>query len=146
MPGIRRFTAERRPYRLIVSLSAADQDKRARLIPAGVQWPLDELVQSLREYHAASGARVTLAWTMIAGVNCGEDDARALGALVAGLPVTIDLIDVNDPSGAMLPPSDEERNAFHDALRRYVGAPVARRYSGGKDIDAACGMLAGKIT
>ena len=43
-----------------------------------------------------------------------------------------------------MPPSDAERNAFRDALTLELGMPVARRYSGGKDIAGACGMLAGQ--
>jgi 23S rRNA (adenine2503-C2)-methyltransferase len=49
---------------------------------------------------------------------------------------------VNDDTGAFRPPDDAERNAFRDALRLHLAAPVIRRYSGGKDIHAACGMLA----
>jgi adenine C2-methylase RlmN of 23S rRNA A2503 and tRNA A37 len=60
------------------------------------------------------------------------------------MPVRIDLIDVNDASGQFLSPDDEERNAFHDALTRELGMPVARRYSGGQDVRGGCGMLAGR--
>ncbi len=56
----------------------------------------------------------------------------------------MDLIDVNDAGGEFLPPSDEERNAFHDALTAELGMPVVRRYSGGQDICGGCGMLAGQ--
>jgi 23S rRNA (adenine2503-C2)-methyltransferase len=94
--------------------------------------PTPDLIQALREYHAVSGQRVTLAWTMMSGVNVGEGDAQRLAELTSGLPIKLDLIDVNDPSGR-----------FRDALRVKLGMPVARRYSGGLDIHAACGMLAG---
>ncbi len=80
---------------------------------------------------------------MIRGVNTSSKDARRLAELTAGLPVQMDLIDVNDASGEFLPPTDAERNAFHDALTAELGMPVVRRYSGGKDICGACGMLAG---
>jgi len=96
----------------------------------------------LRDYHEAIGERVTLAWTMIAGVTTRPEDARQLAALTRGLPVKLDLIDVNDPSGRFRPPSREELGAFRDALTAELGMPVARRYSGGSDIGAACGMLA----
>ncbi len=56
----------------------------------------------------------------------------------------LDLIDVTDPTGRFHPPSTEEMRAFRDALTRHVGQPVVRRYSGGKDILAACGTLAGE--
>jgi 23S rRNA (adenine2503-C2)-methyltransferase len=54
----------------------------------------------------------------------------------------LDLIDVNDPTGQFHRASDAELNAFRDALRQELGMPVQRRYSGGQDIQGACGMLA----
>ena len=53
------------------------------------------------------------------------------------------LIDVNDATGQFTPPSAEELQAFRNALTMEVGQPIVRRYSGGKDIHGACGMLAG---
>ena len=143
IPGIRRFTAERHPYRLVVSLTSADPLRRRELMPVERTHPTPELMEALRERHAATGERITLAWTLISGVNTGETDARQLAALTQGLPVKLDLIDVNDPSGRFESPSPSELDAFRDALRTHLAAPVARRYSGGKDIHAACGMLAG---
>lgn len=143
VPAIRRFTAEGHPYRLLVSLTSADPARRGELMPVERAHPTAELAAALREYHAATGRRVTLAWTMIAGVNTGEEDARRLASLLRGLPVKLDLIDVNDPAGRFRPPDAAELAAFRDALRRHLGMPVARRYSGGADIHAACGMLAG---
>ena len=96
----------------------------------------------MREYHAATGRRVILAWTMIAGLNTREEDARRLAELTRGLPIKLDLIDVNDPTGRYAAPSAEELGAFRDALSAELGVPVGRRYSGGRDIHAGCGMLA----
>ena len=143
VPGIRRLTADKLPFRLVVSLTSADPARRRKLMPVAAVHPLPELVAAVREYHAVSGQRVTLAWTMISGFNTQEADAVQLAALVRGLPVTLDLIDVNDATGRFHPPSPEELAAFRDALRRHLQMPVARRYSGGADIHAACGMLAG---
>ena len=52
---------------------------------------------------------------------------------------------MNDPTGRFRPPSPDELSAFRDALSQHLGVPVARRYSGGRDIHAACGMLAGEM-
>jgi 23S rRNA (adenine2503-C2)-methyltransferase len=141
--GIRRFTAERHRARLVVSLTSADPLQRRELLPVEQGNPTPDLIQALREYHAVSGQRVTLAWTMVSGVNVGEGDAQRLADLTSGLPIKLDLIDVNDPSGRFRPPSPAELRAFRDVLRVKLGMPVARRYSGGLDIHAACGMLAG---
>jgi 23S rRNA (adenine2503-C2)-methyltransferase len=144
VPMIRRFTAEKRPYRLIVSLTSADHERRRSLLPVEAVHPLPELMAAVREYHVATGRRITLAWTLIRGVNTRPEDARRIAELTAGLPVQMDLIDVNDAGGEFLPPSDDERNAFHDALTLELGMPVVRRYSGGQDIGGGCGMLAGQ--
>jgi 23S rRNA (adenine2503-C2)-methyltransferase len=143
VPMIRRFTRERRPYRLVVSLTAADHETRRRLLPVEDVYPLPDLMAAVREYHEATGERVMLAWTLLSGVNTRPEDARLLAELTAGLPVKIDLIEVNDATGEFAPPSMAELQAFRDALTAEVGQPIVRRYSGGKDIHGACGMLAG---
>jgi len=145
VPGIRRFTAEGHPYRLVVSLTSADPVQRGKLMPVEQVHPMAEIMPALREYHAATGQRVMLAWIMIAGMNTREQDARQLADLTRGLPIKLDLIDVNDPGGRFHPPSAGELHAFRDALTAILGMPVARRYSGGQDIHAACGMLAGGV-
>jgi 23S rRNA (adenine2503-C2)-methyltransferase len=142
VPAIRRFTAERHPYRLAISLTGATRPQRRSLMPAAEKtWPIDELVDAVRAHAVATRDRVTLEYVLIAGVNCGRDDAAALCALLGDIPVRINLIDVNDASGRFQPPSDAERRAFVDALQP-LRAPIVRRYSGGKDVNAACGMLA----
>jgi 23S rRNA (adenine2503-C2)-methyltransferase len=144
VPMIRRFTAERLPYKLVVSLTSADPERRRELLPVEQMHPLPELMAAVREYHEVSRRRVTLAWTLLSGINTRPEDARQLAELTRGLPVLIDLIDVNDPTGRFRAPSKEELKAFRDALTAEVGMPVIRRYSGGQDIDGGCGMLAGK--
>ena len=66
-----------------------------------------------------------LAWTMLSGVNTSREDARELAELTAGMPVRIDLIDVNDATGEFAAADEEERRAFRDALSEEVGMPVA---------------------
>ncbi len=143
VPGIRRFTADKLPFRLLVSLTSADPDRRQELMPLERAYPLSDLMEAIREYHDTTGERVVLAWTMISGFNTREEDAIQLANLARGLPIRLDLIDVNDASGRFKPPSPEELNAFRDALHKHLKMPVARRYSGGQDIQAGCGMLAG---
>jgi 23S rRNA (adenine2503-C2)-methyltransferase len=144
VPQIRRFTAEGHKFRLCVSLNAALPEKRRALMPIGRAWPLDELVDAVRG-HAAAQGRVTLEYVMMAGVNTGEEDAAALGALLRGIPVRLNPIAVNDASGRFRPPSEAEWNEFRDRLARHLpGQPIVRRYSGGQDRHAACGMLASR--
>jgi 23S rRNA (adenine2503-C2)-methyltransferase len=145
VPAIRRFTAERRPYRLIVSLTAAHSEKRKQLFPVENIHPLEELFAAVREYQETSGNRMNLAWTMLRGINTSREDARKLAEWTAGMPVRVDLIDVNDATGEFQPPTKEELQEFRNALTIELGMPIARRYSGGADVHGACGMLAGRV-
>jgi 23S rRNA (adenine2503-C2)-methyltransferase len=124
-------------------LGAATDAKRARLVPLAARTPVAVVMASARRHALARRNRVTLVYVCISGVNVGEDDARALGELIEDTPVRLDLIEVTDITGRFHPPTSEELRAFRDALTRHVGQPVVRRYSGGKDIRAACGTLAG---
>jgi 23S rRNA (adenine2503-C2)-methyltransferase len=144
VPRIRRYTREGHPYRLVISLTSADPATRERLLPIERRFPIPELLDAAREHHEATGVRVTFAWTTIGGVNTRPEDARALARLCAGLPIRLDLIDVNDATGSFRPPSREELDRFRDVLRTELGMPVVRRYAGGRSIEAACGMLAAR--
>jgi 23S rRNA (adenine2503-C2)-methyltransferase len=145
VPMIRRYTAEGHKFRLCVSLNAALPEKRRALMPIERGFPLDELADAVRE-HAARRGRVTIEYVMISGVNLGEEDAAALGALLRGTPVRLNPIAVNDATGRFRPPDETEWKRFRDALARELpGQPVVRRYSGGQDEHAACGMLASRV-
>jgi len=145
VPEIDRYTAEGHKYRLAISLGAATDAKRARLVPVAARTPVAEVMAAARRHALDRRDRVMLAYVCIAGENVGEDDAKALGALIGDTPVRLDLIDVTDPTGRFRPPCPEELRSFRDALTRHLGQPVVRRYSGGADIQAACGTLAGAV-
>lgn len=140
VPAIRRFTAERHRFRLIVSLAAPTSERRRRLMPIEKTWPLEQLVAAIREYAVAQG-RVTLAYVAVAGANLDAQAARELAERFEGVKIKVNLIDVNDAEGQFVPPSEAEIAAFRAELSRF-GIPLVRRYAGGRDIGAACGTLA----
>ena len=143
VPQIDRYTAEGHRFRLSISLGAATDALRRELVPIAARTPVAEVMAAARRHALDRRDRVMLAYVCISGVNMAEADAEALGALIGNTPVRLDLIDVTDPTGRFLAPSESEVKAFRDALTRHVGQPVVRRYSGGKNIAAACGTLAG---
>ena len=59
-------------------------------MPVEESYPTPQLMEALREYHAATHRRVTLAWIMISGVNTRDEDAAQLAELTRGLPVKLD--------------------------------------------------------
>jgi 23S rRNA (adenine2503-C2)-methyltransferase len=138
---IERYTNDGHPYRLILSLTSAFDARRANLIPSAARYPVADLAQALRRHARTRGSLVHVAWVLIAGVNTAEDEAAELARLFPDTRVRVSLIDVNDPTGAYAPASDAERRTFMSALAAR-GIGFVRRYSGGADIFAACGMLA----
>ena len=143
LPQIERYTEEGHPYRLILSLSSAFSHKRETLVPITARYGVPELVAAMRRHAGRRGGPVSLAWVLISGFNTGDDEADELARLFAGVPLRVSVIDVNDPTGAHRRAGDEERGRFLSALARHrIG--FVRRYSGGPDIDAACGMLASR--
>jgi 23S rRNA (adenine2503-C2)-methyltransferase len=141
LPEIERYTAEGHPYRLILSLTSALQEKRESLVPAARRYPVEELAAAMRRHARRTGGYVNLAWVLMAGINSQPEEALELRRLFDGVKVRVSVIDVNDPSGRFARADDAERGRFLGALADN-GLGFVRRYSGGPDIHAACGMLA----
>jgi 23S rRNA (adenine2503-C2)-methyltransferase len=141
LPMIERYTEERHPYRLILSLTSAFDDKRQEVMPVGRRYAVADLARAMRAHAARQGGIVNLAWVLMSGVNTQPEEAREIGRLFAGVKVRLSVIDVNDSTGRYARAGDAERGAFLSALAAH-GIGFVRRYSGGPDIHAACGMLA----
>jgi 23S rRNA (adenine2503-C2)-methyltransferase len=141
VPQIHRYVQEGHPYRLAFSLTSAIPEKRAQVMPVQHTHAFEDLVAAIRTYTEVRNERAMLAYVAISGFNLGEEDALALRDVFAGIPIKVDLIDVTDPTGKYRPPSESELKRFRDYLQ-ILESPIARRYSGGKEISAACGTLA----
>jgi 23S rRNA (adenine2503-C2)-methyltransferase len=141
LPMIERYTDEGHPYRLILSLTSAFPEKRARLVPLARRYDVADLARAMRRHAVIRGGPVNVAWVLMSGVNSGPEEARELARLFAGVRLRVSVIDVNDPTGRYRRAGDAERGAFLAALAGQ-GIGFVRRYSGGPDIHAACGMLA----
>jgi 23S rRNA (adenine2503-C2)-methyltransferase len=144
--AIRRFTAEGHRYRLLFSLHSADPARRAALLPALGPGHLDELLPAVAAYARSTGGRrwMTLEYTAIAGVNMGDEDVAAMRRNLTGFKYLVNVIPWNPFPGApeeFRAPTRAEVTAFVGQLRS-LGAPIKVRYSGGREIGAACGQLA----
>jgi len=140
-PLIERYTDEGHPYRLILSLTSAFDGRRQGLVPLAARYDVASLARAMIRHARAQSGVVHLAYVLMAGINTSEDEAEELSRLFSGVRVRLSLIDVHDPYFS--PPSDTERGLFMAALAAR-GLGFVRRYSGGPDIHAACGMLAGE--
>src|SRR5262245_39716685 len=143
VPQMRRLADEKLPLGLALSLHATTDAVRDKLVPLNKRWPLGELIPAAREYGRRTGRRVTLEYTLLGGVNDGDEDAVRLAAIARSLPAKINLIPYNPVPGLEWKrPSPEAVDAF--ALRLYPIAPaVMVRNTLGGEIWAACGQLGG---
>jgi 23S rRNA (adenine2503-C2)-methyltransferase len=141
LPGLRRFVDEvEEPIRLALSLHAPDDGLRSELMPVNDRYPFADVVAECRRYVALRGRKVFVEYVMLAGVNDGVEQARALGRLLDAKAFKVNLIPYN-PTGAFDGSSRQGIAAFADALRR-AGVPTTVRLTRGRDIAAACGQLA----
>jgi 23S rRNA (adenine2503-C2)-methyltransferase len=143
VPGILRLAREKRPLHLAVSLHAATQAERAALVPVAKKWPLDELMAACREYSRATGRRIFYEWTLIDGQNDSSASARAVGALLRGLPAQVNLIPLNPTAGyGGAPTHNVAAREFQRILAGEFSIPATIRQRRGIDIAAGCGQLA----
>jgi 23S rRNA (adenine2503-C2)-methyltransferase len=142
VPGIRRFTREKRQINLAVSLHAASDELRSRLLPINRRYPLDLLLRTCREYVEATHRRISFEWALIEGVNDDPAQAELLARQLKGLLCHVNLIPLNPTRGFNGRPSDREAvRAFLEPLRRQ-GIPATVRLRRGIEIQAGCGQLA----
>lgn len=140
-PAIRRFADERLQVGLAISLHAATDEERSRLLPVNKRWPLVELMEAVRYYIEQTGRRVTFEWALIADENDTVEQAHRLGELLQGIKCHVNLIPLNPTAGyGGKPPAPEHVARFQAVLRDYhVGSTV--RVRRGIDIQAGCGQL-----
>lgn len=141
VPAIRRYADEQRQTPLAVSLHAATDAERNELIPANRKWDIAELIEAIQYYIEKTGRRVTIEWALIAGENDTLAQAQALGRLLAGMLVHVNLIPLNPTNEYHGRPSSRAQvDAFQAELARY-GVTSTVRVRRGIDIQAGCGQL-----
>jgi 23S rRNA (adenine2503-C2)-methyltransferase len=142
IPGIDRFAAERRQINLAVSLHAATDELRSRLLPVNARYPLLPLFETCRRYVQSTHRRISFEWALIDGVNDGDDQAIAMAALVRGLTCHVNLIPLNPTQGySGRATSREHAQEIRQALESH-GIQATIRLRRGIDIRAGCGQLA----
>lgn len=145
VPAIRRYADEQRQTPLAVSLHAATDAERDKLIPLNKRWPLAELMDACRYYVEKTGRRLTFEWALIEGENDTIEQAQKLGQLVEGMLCHVNLIPLNPTAGYAGSPSSRARvEAFQQELSRY-GVSSTVRVRRGIDIQAGCGQLRDRV-
>ncbi|MFP6753067.1 MAG: 23S rRNA (adenine(2503)-C(2))-methyltransferase RlmN [Pirellulaceae bacterium] len=139
--AIRKMAARECRYHLAVSLHAAEDSLRTRLVPVNQGIGLEDILSAADSYFDVSGRRLTFEYVLLAGVNDSPGDASRLGALLRGRPAMINLIPCNPVDGLPYqPPSSAAVRRFQQVLED-LGLNVQIRQRKGDKINAACGQL-----
>jgi 23S rRNA (adenine2503-C2)-methyltransferase len=145
VPGIEAMAAANLNIHLAVSLHAPDDATRAKLLPMGKRFGVEEILAAADRYQAKTGRPVTIQYCLLKGVNDSPEQARQLAALVGARRMHVNLLWYN-PTGLSLKGVAYKRadaevgEAFVEMLRAQ-GIVAHFRRPRGRDIDAACGQL-----
>lgn len=141
IPGIERMAEEQQPYRLAVSLHAADDDERTKLVRANRRWPLKDLIAACHAYQRDTSRRILFGWTLIAGQNDHTEQALAIAELLRGLDAHVNLIQLNPTKGFSGERPDETQARTFQQTLRDEGLSCTLRQFRGIDVAAGCGQL-----
>ncbi|MGA8207058.1 MAG: 23S rRNA (adenine(2503)-C(2))-methyltransferase RlmN [Candidatus Dormiibacterota bacterium] len=143
VPEIDKLAGENLPVRLAISLHAASDQLRDRLVPLNRRYPLAELKAAAIRFSASTGRRVSLEYVLIAGVNDSSADAAGLRQLAASVQAHVNLIPMNPiPNSALKAPPQRACREFAS----MVGTRASIRFSRGERATAACGQLRASMT
>lgn len=133
------------PVGLAVSLHAANNELRRKLVPSADRWSVSDIVSAAGEYARATGRTITFEYVLLAGINDSTTHALSLARLLLSrrsFSVKVNVIPYNPVPAIdkLLPPSQKIIDAFVSTLRR-LSVPVTIRKEKGQEVSAACGQL-----
>lgn len=141
VPGINALGASGLGINLAISLHAANDTLRSKLMPANREWNLASLFNALRNYPLDNRQRITFEYILIKDLNHSPKDAAMLVKLLHGLPSKVNLIPFNPFEGCNFTrPSEAEIQTFRDILLSK-GVATSLRQSRGSETLSACGQL-----
>ena len=126
---------------LSVSLHAPTDALRSQTMPINRRYPIDQLIDACRYYIRKTNRRVTFEYAMIDGVNDSDAHARLLGELLGGMLCHVNLIPVNNVTGAGYQKSSLQRQHAFVRILSEKGVNATVRRTLGSDINASCGQL-----
>ena len=139
--GIEKLGREDLKVNLAISLHAASDEVRSRLMPVNKSWNLAALMDAVRKYPLAHRQHVFFEYVMLDGVNDNVEDARRLAKLLRGVKAKVNLIPFNDWDGSTFQRPPLPRILAFQSVLLDAGIMTTVRWSKGEDIGAACGQL-----
>ncbi|MBM3451664.1 MAG: 23S rRNA (adenine(2503)-C(2))-methyltransferase RlmN [Bacteroidetes bacterium] len=141
---IRKLGDDQVRFNLALSLHAANDTKRNKIMEINESNNLAELSHALRYFHEKTGSRITFEYIIFKDFNDQPEDAYELANFAKCVPCKINIIEYNPiDDGEFQQATAEKVKAFASILEAKNMIVNVRR-SRGKDIDAACGQLANK--
>ncbi|MBP5415505.1 MAG: 23S rRNA (adenine(2503)-C(2))-methyltransferase RlmN [Lachnospiraceae bacterium] len=138
---IRELADKRLAITLALSLHAASDEQRRKLMPVANRYSIEELMQACAYYFETTGRRISFEYSLVSGVNDTIEDAQRLSVLAKRVSAHINLIPVNPiKERDYRRGSRDEILAFKNKLEKN-GINVTIRREMGQDIDGACGQL-----
>lgn len=146
VPRIRQLADEELQITLALSLHASNQRKRESLMPVAKVYEIGDVVDACRYYFEKTGRRITFEYSLVAGVNDRQEDAKELSSLIRGVNCHVNLIPVNPiEEREYTQPDHKAVLDFKNKLEKN-GINVTIRREMGRDIDGACGQLRKRFT
>ena len=142
---IRQFADEEMSATLAISLHASNDEKRRQIMPIANRYSIDEIIAACKYFFDKTGRRLTFEYSLIAGVNDSETEAKELSSLLKGLNCHVNLIPVNPvKETGYKSPSREAALSFKNKLEKnHINVTIRREM--GRDIDGACGQLRRRV-
>ncbi|MFN3917387.1 MAG: 23S rRNA (adenine(2503)-C(2))-methyltransferase RlmN [Flavobacteriales bacterium] len=131
-------------FNLALSLHAANDEKRSKIMPINESNSLDSLAEALNYFYQKTGTRVTFEYIIFKDFNDTLQDAQELINFCRKVPSKVNIIEYNPIDGEEFRQAAPEKVDAFAAYLEQKGVVVNIRRSRGKDIDAACGQLANK--
>ena len=129
---------------LAISVHCSNDKKRSEIMPINKKYPINVLIQSLKDFVNVTKNRVTIEYTLIGEYNDSIYDARELSLLIKDLKCNINLIIYNPVLGDKFKRPEKISIQKFKYILEQSGKKVTIRLERGADIDAACGQLSGK--
>jgi len=144
VPKILEFSELDLQINLAISLHAANNETRNKIMPINKAYPLEVLIPALKTYLERTNRRVTFEYILLSGINDSEEDAVQLAKLAKGINCYINLIPYNETNNIDFKRSSTiQIMKFYDILKKNSVNVTIRREFGSK-ISAACGQLRSK--
>ena len=141
VPKINEFANNPKQVNLAISLHAPNNEIRNKIMPINKAYPIEKLIESVKEYIKKTNRRVTFEYIMLKDINDKVENAIELSKLLKGINCYVNLIPYNETSHIEYKKSEKEQILkFYDTLKKNnINVTIRKEF--GKKVSAACGQL-----